>query len=190
MHRRRGPGVFGLSFPGHDSHPNPPDVPTRSWCQRTFTETARRVAGDGHLQCDVGAASPPTANRAQGAKRAVPVELLRLRDDANGTAAHAIAMALRQAVGQALNGATCAGASPPDSAQAIVFQVFEILSTVLRELVNRERNLTSRATGNEQDAASRDPHVLGEELSRCGRGRLQKETLRVATWRGPAGSQA
>jgi hypothetical protein len=106
------------------------------------------------------------------------VDLLRLRDNANGTAAHAIAMALRQAAGQALIGATCAGASPPDSAQTIVFQVIEILATVSRELVNTERNLTSRAAGNEQDAASRDPHVLGRELSRYERGSSKKKPSR------------
>jgi len=94
------------------------------------------------------------------------VELPGLRGDVDEAATHAHAVAMRQAAGQVANGATCAGASPPDSAQAIVFQVFEILATVLRELVNRERNLTSRAVGNEQDAASRDPHVLGGELSR------------------------
>jgi hypothetical protein len=62
----------------------------------------------------VGASSLPATNRAQGTNRAVPVELPKLRGDAERAAAHARAMAIRQAAGQTTNGATCAGASAAD----------------------------------------------------------------------------
>jgi hypothetical protein len=55
--------------------------------------------------------SLPDTSRAQGAKPTVSVELVGLRVSADEAAAHARAMAMRQAAGQTANGQTCAGAS-------------------------------------------------------------------------------
>jgi hypothetical protein len=68
--------------------------------------------------------APPTTYRARSAKRAVPEELLGLRDDADEAATHAHAMAMRQAVGHMARGATCAGASP------VKFSANDCLSSV------------------------------------------------------------